>query len=428
MRLHTHGYVSRKRRIYGLIKLITFLLILFICLEFINNIVRKKEAYYKMNDFFEQKENFDVLFFGSSHSYMTVYPIELWGNYGIVSYNMGQTASTLAISYYNMLLAMKKTKPKLVVIDSYFTHIDEKVFNNNFSNSMHYTFDPYPLSYTKFLAIKDLCQDRRFDESIAEFLFNFSIYHNRWDELSKEDFKENKSYIKGAQIRTKIVKSNKMSNYEDVEIYKEQENVNMLYLRKIIEYCNDNNINILVTYNPYPATNKEIAISKYIQNICNDYNVNYINFLATNIINYDIDCHDKNSHLNQSGARKVTDYLGKYIMENYDIPDQRRNEAYNFWNQDYDEYIDFKINNLKDNEKNLNNYLMLLYGEKDIDYKITISSKRKIEEGSTLKNLLENLNNNYMIDDETFVKNKNKTIKITTYDNRTGKEINTIWF
>ena len=66
--------------------------------------------------------------------------------------------------------------------------------------------------------------------------------------------------------------------------------------------------------------------------------------------------------------------------------------------------------------------------EEDIKYEIKISSKRKIEEGSTLKNLLENIGNNYQIDDSSFEKNKDKTIKITTWDNRTGEEIDTVWF
>ena len=71
---------------------------------------------------------------------------------------------------------------------------------------------------------------------------------------------------------------------------------------------------------------------------------------------------------------------------------------------------------------------MLLYDEEDIKYEIKISSKRKIEEGSTLQKLLANIGNNYQIDDTAFEKNKDKTIKITTYDNRTGKEIDTVWF
>ena len=71
---------------------------------------------------------------------------------------------------------------------------------------------------------------------------------------------------------------------------------------------------------------------------------------------------------------------------------------------------------------------MLLYGEDDIRYEIKISSTREINEGTTLYELLKNLDNNYSIDDSAFEKNKDKTINITTWDNRTGEEIDKVWF
>ena len=219
-----------------------------------------------------------------------------------------------------------------------------------------------------------------------------------------------------------------MSKFDLIDAYKGEETINVKYLRKIIEYCRENNIEVLIMYAPFPARNEDIATSKYVQTLCNEYNVNYINFLNMNVVDYNIDCYDRNSHLNVSGARKVTDYLGHYIMENYDILDQRENKNYSFWNEDYNHYIDMKISSLRKNKQSLNNYLMLLYGEKDIKFEIRLSSKKKIEEGSTFQRLLANLENNYQIDDTAFEDNQDKTIKITIYDNRVGKEIETVWF
>lgn len=381
-----------------------------------------------MEDFFMQSENFDVLFFGSSHVLYSIFPMQLWNDYGIVSYNMAQESSTLAVSYYNLILACKETKPKLIVIDSYRIMLEDKIYYKNFANSMHNTFDSYKLSYEKYTAIKDLCGKENLLDNIIEFLFDFSIYHTRWNEITKDDFKPKELYEKGAQMQTCITKPIQMSNFDDVEAYKSKEQINVQYLRKIIEYCKNNNIEVLVTYNPYPASDEDIAASKYVQTICDEYDVNYINFLKTNVVNYNIDCFDKDSHLNVSGGRKVTNYLGKYIIENYNISDQRQNKEYNFWNEDYNEYIDFKISNLAKNEKNLNNYLMLLYEEKDIKYEIKISSKEEIQEESILKILLENLENNYQIDDKIFEEHKDKNIKIDTYDKRNGNLIKTVWF
>lgn len=360
--------------------------------------------------------------------YTTVYPMQLWKEYGIISYNIGQTSATPAISYHNLLLATKETKPKLIVLDSYLITKDYKIMPDNFKNSMHNTFDPYPISYQKYLAVKDLCENRNKTNNMIEVLFNFSTYHTRWNGLTEEDFKYENNYEKGASARINVSVPQAIIDFEKIDTYIGKETENMKYLRRIIEYCKENDVEILVTYNPYPASAEEIAASKYVKIICNKYNINYINFLDMNIVNYDIDCYDKNSHLNVSGARKVTEYIGKYIIENYEIPDQRQNKQYDFWNEDYDEYIDFKIENLKKNKDKINNYLMLLYGEEDISYEIKISSKKAIKEGSVLQKLLANLENNYQIDDTAFKENRDKTIKITTYDNRNNKLIQTVWF
>lgn len=330
---------------------------------------------------------------------------------------------SLAITYYNILLALEKVKPNLIVIDT-FPIYWESTIQEEKSGLIHDALDAYPISYTKFLTIKNLFSKENVLEKVFEYLFNFSIYHARWNELNKSDFYLMNEYEKGAKSLVNISKINKISNFESIEIYNKDENDNMRYLRKIIEYCKENGIEILPVFIPYYALDYQISTSKYVQKICDEYNVNYINFLNMDIANYDIDFADT-SHLNVSGARKVTDYIGKYIIENYDIPDQRENHYYNHWYKDYNEYIDYKIRRLQDNKNNLNKYLMLLYGEKDIKYEIKVSSKREIKEGSTLFNLLKNLGNNYEIDDNVF---EDKTIKITTWDKRNGSLINTLWW
>lgn len=380
-----------------------------------------------MQDFFEQEENFDVLFLGSSHVLNAISPMDLWNDYGIVSYNLSNHAERLVGTYYNMLLALQETNPKMVVVDTFLSYENTKTHKKK--EYTHSLLDGYPISYTKYLAIRDLFEGDNLLEREIEFLFPFSMYHARWDELVENDFRLQSKYEKGAESRINVAVPNEIIPIDSVEIYSGEETINMLYLRRIIEYCKSNNIEILITNLPYPADEEKIAISKYVQKIANEYEVNYINFLnMNNIVNHDTDYFDKEGHLNPSGARKITDYLGKYIKENYNIPDQKDNGAYSFWYNDYEEYIINKIYNLKANEKKLNNYLMLLYREKDIKYEIKISSKKKIEEGSVLQKLLANLENNYQIDDNVFEGHKDKTIKITTWHNKTGKKLYDVWF
>lgn len=409
-----------KRNVFNLVRILTFLLILCICFFTISNIVKRKYAYDKMADFFKQEEDFNVLFFGSSHMLNAVFPMELWKDYGIISYNMANGEEKPAASYYNMLLACRETKPDVIVIDSYYLCAEGKT-----SYTIHNTLDIYPFSITKFLAVKDLFGG--LDEAF-EYLMNFSIYHARWKEITENDFKKVDKYEKGAQHEIMVAKPNEISGFKDVEMYKGEGSDNTPYLGKIIEYCNENDIKVLVTYLPYPASDENIGISKYAQKICDNYGVRYINFLDLGIVNYDIDCSDKSSHLNPSGARKVTNYIGNYLVENYNVPDQRKNKDYSFWYEDYDEYVNFKISNLKKNTEKLENYLMLLYNEDDIGYEIKVSNKMKVEEDSVLQKLLENIDNNYEIDDKSFLGKEDKNINIRTWDKRNGETLEEIWF
>lgn len=62
-------------------KATVFILILFTCFLGINNIVKRKNAYTKTSDFFSQKQDFNVLFFGTSHVLNAVFPMQLWKDY-----------------------------------------------------------------------------------------------------------------------------------------------------------------------------------------------------------------------------------------------------------------------------------------------------------------------------------------------------------
>ena len=51
------------------------------------------------------------------------------------------------------------------------------------------------------------------------------------------------------------------------------------------------------------------------------------------------DSRDGGNHLNTRGARKVTQFIGKYLKEHYDLTDHRGNPNYSVWHEDYKEYL-----------------------------------------------------------------------------------------
>ena len=368
--------MKRLKKIMGCMLILALIIIQIVVY---GHIVGHKSDEIKYNQFFEQEENFDVLFMGSSHVLNAVLPMELWNDYGIVSYNMGGHGCTIPLSYWMLKMALEYTTPKLVVIDGYFIGNDTKEIEE--IGYAHISLDAFPMTKTKALAINDLFKD----ENKMEFFWQFSLYHNRWSKLNKEDFIYKSNMEMGAEMRIGVAEPKVVD--ADKNEYLEKETIAMEYMGKIIELCQSNGIEVLLTYLPYPVESYAEANSMNL--IAEKYEVNYINFLETEIVNYETDCYDENSHLNPSGAWKVTDYLGQFIADNYDITDQRENDVYSEkWDDYYNKYVLTKIEKFNNNE--LNNQMMLMY-DNDFNWGIYIPDTEKFYQEEIHKSLLFNL-------------------------------------
>lgn len=343
--------------------------LLVVSLRYLTDLMELKDSDSNYLPFFDQSEDFDVLFMGSSHVMLGIYPMELWNDYGIVSYNMGGPASAIPTTYWVMENALEKTTPKLVVIDCFLLGTETKT-GDNFSY-VHYLFDVFPLNATKVSAIRDLLDDPVWDSmqqagvtseirkrTEMELWWNYTSYHTRWNELSAGDFNVSCTKRKGAGYRIAIATPNAFAKIPTGRKL-EGETTGIKYLRKMIEDCQNRGIEVMLIYIPFPAGEDVQLEANRVYDIAAEYGVNYINFLDMDLVNYKTDCFDAYSHLNPSGGYKVTEYIGQYITEHYNIPDQRLNPAYDSWYADYKEWTEEKVGILKETEY-LDIYLMLL--------------------------------------------------------------------
>lgn len=381
-------------------------------LSHLTDLMERKASDVKYKDFFEQEEDFDVLFMGTSHVINGVFPMELWNDYGIVSYNLGGHGNRMATIYWVMENALEYTNPKVIVIDCALLSTNTKS-PDTFSN-IHLSLDAFPLSITKIKAVWDLLDDPAMDEAIATgaipvgdekrtrigLLWNYSVYHSRWTEIGQPDFVLDQDHEKGAESRIAITRGvlDKIPSEQKMD----SGTVSEYYLRKMIEDCQDRGIEILLTFLPYSAIESEQMEANYVYDIAEEYGVNYINFLDMDLINYQTDQYDAVSHLNTSGARKVTDYLGEYLISNYDLSDQRNNENYSFWYKDYEEYDAMK-NELIVGCSDIAEYLMLLSGD-NVDAVLDVRNK-DIFDNVWAMELLDNLgiNTNQLTEDTDFI-------------------------
>lgn len=51
---------------------------------------------------------------------------------------------------------------------------------------------------------------------------------------------------------------------------------------------------------------------------------------------------DEGYHLNISGAEKISDYLGRYLSENYEFENYKKEEVYKSWEEELIKYNEYK--------------------------------------------------------------------------------------
>ena len=346
-----------------------------LALSFLTTLLERKNSKEKYADFFSQEEDFDVLFFGTSHVINGIAPMELWGDYGIVSYNFGGHANKIPVSYWAMINALDYTTPRLVVIDC--LKLDENIKTNENLNYLHNSFDAFPLSQHKVQAIHDLLDDPYMPQHLEsvegeysleertpmQFLWDFSIYHSRWEKWNEKDSVFDERYEKGAESRIGVAKPDAVERTDAVF---EGETVAIDYLERMIRECKTRDIDVLLVFLPYPADQEDHACANRMEELADAHHVRSLNLLDDCPVDYNTDMYDAYSHMNPSGAKKVSAYLGEYIMDHYDIPDRRKDATYTDWNRDYEEYRDYK-EELLHKQKELDDYLMLAADE---DYEI----------------------------------------------------------
>ncbi len=339
--------------------------ILCICL---NHILIRKTNAAKYRTFFEQAEDLDVLFFGTSHAMDSIFPMELWNDYGIASFNLAESSNSLATTYWIIRNALNHANPKMVVVDISKMESNRKIARVSYQSV---SLGRFPLSADKVRAMYDLFNDKEAKDETGvscyerrwELLCPFLAYHSRWTELSKSDFKRTGSSLqKGANYIINVAKPVEHQMISEDQVLGE-DTVGQDYLRRIIELCQSRDIDILLTYVPFPASEKKQVSGNTARVIAEEYGIDYIDFVRLdNVVDYTTDLFDSTSHLNPSGARKVTRYLGEYITTHYDVPDRREDERYQQWDKDYDTYVDYKIKRLK-KQDSIDKYLMLLSDE-----------------------------------------------------------------
>lgn len=259
----------------------------------------------------EEKDSVDLLVLGDSESYTSVSPMQLWEEQGMTAYVCGQPGQEIQETYYMLKTALQEQNPKVVLLET---------------NLMFR--DPGPVDNVKSAAA----------ESLRHHLPIFR-FHNLWKCIFNGKKPGEVSY-KGFILRGGI------SPFDSGDYMKETDEVQdipatvRIYMNEIQKMCNENGASLVLMSAPSPRNynyKKHNAITEYAK----ESGLSYfdLNMQAKELgMDWKTDSYDKGDHLNLNGARKVTTWVGKYLKENYDLPDHRGKSEYKSWDEEKEKY------------------------------------------------------------------------------------------
>ena len=314
---------------------------------FWSNALRMNDGYYKNTPFIRDDRQYDVLFFGTSHVVNSVFPMQLWRDYGITSYNLAIHGGSIASSYWMLEMALDYQKPKVAVMDVLLT-------KSNYMQTdlpmAHAAMDPFPLSMTKLRAIWDIYDSPK---DRAELLFPLDVFHNRWKDLDtemlKRGFGESKvSPEKGGESRIRVYPLEEPLVVDASDVADEWTE-GLRYLEKFILLCRQESIAPVITYLPYRGAGdaEEQRYSNAAIRLAQSLGAETIDLQHSDLIDDDTDWYDDGGHTNPLGAKKITGALGEYLTAAHDLPDRRDSGD---WTADYEAYYAYQADHLQKTE------------------------------------------------------------------------------
>lgn len=240
---------------YKWAKCLVFLIVLGLLLARANQICIRKsleppwDMSNKIGGFYNEKEGDALYFLGSSHSYCTFSPNILEELCGVKSYVLASQKQPANVSYYYLKEAVKKHKPKVVVLD-----LMSCIYNGDFQEEgvVHSYSDPVPFSFNKLAMVVNGAPRRLWPQA----LFPLIKYHSRWSELKDEDYnvrpQDYKDPLRGhvaLRGQSKEFAAGK-EHFKPEDFLRHMRQSDKACLLKMKKYCDDRGIRFILVKTP----------------------------------------------------------------------------------------------------------------------------------------------------------------------------------
>lgn len=333
-------------------------------------------ALYRYESFWNDPEDYDVWFMGSSHSYYSIYPMKLYERYGITSYDVGTPSCTLPLTYWTLMNALEGGEPDLVFVDVYHTDMQNTLVDDN--KKIHNSLDAIPMSATKIRAIQDLVDD---PELRRELYFPRFTENGDYRSLTYPDKEKRFKLNKGATLNIHSIPVEPNTSSEELT----DETTGTEYLRKIIHECKSRDIDLVVTAFPFNGEDIKLQGMNTGISIAQENGIPVLDMsYCPEVIDYRYDF-SQDGHLNYSGSVKMTSIVGEYLDENYNLTDHRKKDdsTRKKWDKELSKYKKYLIKRLS-KAKKLDRHLLLCEDENDFDLYLYIRDGAKLDDVSEI--------------------------------------------
>jgi len=272
-------------------------------------------------EYYKEKVPHDVIFFGDCDAYESYSPIKMYEEYGISSYIRGSGEQYINQTYYLLRDVLRTETPKVVVLSIHNMQNDypkKEAYNRMTLDGMRWSQDKVDAINTSMTQ----------GETFASYVFPILRYHDRWNQLTKTDFKHvftkditsHNGYYMRCDVKplTKLPKPLPRITYEFSDF-------SMYYLDQIRILCEQKGIELILVRAPIEY-NWFKQWDKNVEEYAAKYGLTYINFndYAEDMgLDMSQDTYDQGAHLNIYGAEKLSVYFGKYLKDKYELTDYR---------------------------------------------------------------------------------------------------------
>lgn len=300
-------------------------------------------------EYYDNAGNNDVIFIGDCEVYENFSPITLWENHGITSYIRGSAQQLIWQSYYLMEETFRYETPKVVVFNVLSMKYDTPQSTGSQSQREAYnrmTLDGMRWSSSKWNAIMaSMTEEERQWEMQYSYIFPLLRYHDRWSQLTRDDFTywfgKDKVSDNGYLMQTGVKPLEDEHVERPLVDYSFGRN-SWDYLNKMTELCKSKGVQLVLIKAPALSPVWWDEWDAQIENYARENDLLYINMLdhLEEIgIDWSTDTYDTGLHLNVYGAEKAADWFGKVLKEKFDLPDRRTEENLNaLWTEKANTY------------------------------------------------------------------------------------------